>query len=470
MRSWARSSARYSGRSRPMISASSISLGFFSKMPERALKPRDEEIVQLARGRARGIADDIRIGRMRFRAEIARHRLGDVDLGGIETVDIPSRHAAIGGDLGHRGLVVSIVEDTVGRRLAGWSSRGSALSVGIVRRHGSVSCDIVLRNAERSMKSSADIAQSATTFQRVGVAGAGAWGTALAVCATRRRPRREESGRSSPRSRRRSRRPGQPRLPARHADPGHLAHRPTWRISPTAMRSSLVAPAQHLRATLKRLAPASEARHAHRALLEGHRARHAQADDRRARRGSARARRPPSSPAPPSPSMSRKGLPTAVTLACPDRAVGDTWMRSIGRPHFRTYWSDDLIGAEAGGAIKNVLAIACGVCEGMGLGRSAHAALIARGFAEMTRLGVKLGGRAGNARRPVRPWRSRPHLLVAPVAQHEFRHGARPRKIRRRDSRRPQGRHRRRRNRARRRRTREANSTSTCRSAKSCSA
>jgi glycerol-3-phosphate dehydrogenase (NAD(P)+) len=68
-------------------------------------------------------------------------------------------------------------------------------------------------------------------------------------------------------------------------------------------------------------------------------------------------------------------------------------MRSIGRPHFRIYWSDDLVGAEAGGAIKNVLAIACGVCDGLGLGRSAHAALIARGFAEMTRLGVAMGGR-----------------------------------------------------------------------------
>jgi glycerol-3-phosphate dehydrogenase (NAD(P)+) len=89
-----------------------------------------------------------------------------------------------------------------------------------------------------------------------------------------------------------------------------------------------------------------------------------------------------------------KGLPTAVTLACPDRAVGETWMRSIGRPHFRIYWSDDLVGAEAGGSIKNVLAIACGVCIGLGLGSSAHAALIARGFAEMTRLGVALGGRA----------------------------------------------------------------------------
>lgn len=89
-----------------------------------------------------------------------------------------------------------------------------------------------------------------------------------------------------------------------------------------------------------------------------------------------------------------RGLPTAVTLACRDRETGDAWMRSIGRPHFRMYWTDDLIGAEAGGAVKNVLAIACGVSEGMGLGRSAHAALIARGFAEMTRLGVALGARA----------------------------------------------------------------------------
>jgi glycerol-3-phosphate dehydrogenase (NAD(P)+) len=89
-----------------------------------------------------------------------------------------------------------------------------------------------------------------------------------------------------------------------------------------------------------------------------------------------------------------RGLPTAITLACRDRAEGDRWMASIGRPHFRPYWSDDLIGAEAGGAVKNVLAIACGVAEGMGLGRSAHAALLARGFSEMTRFGVKLGGRA----------------------------------------------------------------------------
>lgn len=88
------------------------------------------------------------------------------------------------------------------------------------------------------------------------------------------------------------------------------------------------------------------------------------------------------------------GLPTAVTLACPDETLGKLWMESVGRPLFRPYWSDDLIGAEIGGAVKNVLAIACGAVEGMGLGRSAHAALISRGFAEMVRLGVAMGAKA----------------------------------------------------------------------------
>lgn len=90
-----------------------------------------------------------------------------------------------------------------------------------------------------------------------------------------------------------------------------------------------------------------------------------------------------------------RGLPTAVTLACTDKALGHTLMQAIGRPAFRPYWSNDLIGAEVGGAVKNVLAIACGIVEGLGLGRSAHAALISRGFAEMSRLAVALGGQAG---------------------------------------------------------------------------
>ena len=242
------------------------------------------------------------------------------------------------------------------------------------------------------MKSSADITQGETVFQRVGVAGAGAWGTALAICAMAagrevhvwaREPEIAESlskGTGNPLFL-----PGVP-VPAMSAatDMAELADCDAILV---------VAPAQHMRATLKALAPLLKPGAPVALCSKG------------IERGSLKLmtevlaeEAPDASPAVLSgPSFAidvAKGLPTAVTLACPDRSIGETWMRSIGRPHFRTYWSDDLIGAEAGGAIKNVLAIACGVCEGLGLGRSAHAALIARGFAEMTRLGVKLGGRA----------------------------------------------------------------------------
>lgn len=88
-----------------------------------------------------------------------------------------------------------------------------------------------------------------------------------------------------------------------------------------------------------------------------------------------------------------EGLPTAVTLACGDPALGARWMATVGAPHFRPYLSDDLIGAELGGAVKNVLAIAAGAVEGRGLGDSARAALIARGFAEFTRLGRAMGAK-----------------------------------------------------------------------------
>ncbi len=88
------------------------------------------------------------------------------------------------------------------------------------------------------------------------------------------------------------------------------------------------------------------------------------------------------------------GLPTAVTLAAADLRMAEAIARRIASPTFRPYISGDMIGAEAGGAVKNVLAIACGIVEGRGLGRSAHAALITRGFAELTRLAVALGGEA----------------------------------------------------------------------------
>ena len=88
------------------------------------------------------------------------------------------------------------------------------------------------------------------------------------------------------------------------------------------------------------------------------------------------------------------GLPTAVTLASEEEDTGRRLRDFLARPTFRIYLSDDVAGAEVGGAVKNVLAIACGVVEGKGLGQNARAALIARGFAEMTRFGLAVGARA----------------------------------------------------------------------------
>ncbi len=89
------------------------------------------------------------------------------------------------------------------------------------------------------------------------------------------------------------------------------------------------------------------------------------------------------------------GLPTAVTLACAEGE--EQWDRIapvVARQTFRPYYSDDVTGAEIGGSVKNVLAIACGVVDGLGLGQNARAALIARGYAEMLRFGEALGARA----------------------------------------------------------------------------
>ena len=87
------------------------------------------------------------------------------------------------------------------------------------------------------------------------------------------------------------------------------------------------------------------------------------------------------------------GLPTALTLAAPDLQTAEAMRQRLALPHFRLYLSDDVAGAEVGGAVKNVLAIACGVVDGKGLGQNARAALIARGFAEMTRFGLSMRAR-----------------------------------------------------------------------------
>jgi len=89
-----------------------------------------------------------------------------------------------------------------------------------------------------------------------------------------------------------------------------------------------------------------------------------------------------------------RNLPTAVTLAASDRMIGERLATAIGVPHFRPYLSDDPIGAEIGGAVKNVLAIACGIVTSRKFGDNARAALITRGLAEIVRLGLAKGARA----------------------------------------------------------------------------
>ena len=87
------------------------------------------------------------------------------------------------------------------------------------------------------------------------------------------------------------------------------------------------------------------------------------------------------------------GLPTALTLACADDAIGQQLQKQLTTSNLRLYRTTDTIGAELGGAIKNVIAIACGAAMGAGLGDSARAALMTRGYAEMQRMALPLGAR-----------------------------------------------------------------------------
>ena len=88
-----------------------------------------------------------------------------------------------------------------------------------------------------------------------------------------------------------------------------------------------------------------------------------------------------------------QGYPTALTLAAHDSALAQRLAGSLSNHRLRIYANDDVVGVEVGGALKNVMAIAAGICDGLQLGHNARAALITRGLAEMTRLGARLGGR-----------------------------------------------------------------------------
>jgi glycerol-3-phosphate dehydrogenase (NAD(P)+) len=229
-------------------------------------------------------------------------------------------------------------------------------------------------------------------FQTAGVIGAGAWGTALAqVCAraglrTILQAREPEVVESIA-----ARRENEAFLPGVRLEPGVSA---TGDLADLAGCELILAvpPAQHMRATLEAFRPHWRSGVPVVLCSKG------------VERGSLALMTDvaqqvlPGAPiavlsGPSFAAEVARGLP-AVTLACADTALGEDLMQALSAPHFRPYLADDLIGAEVGGAVKNVLAIACGVSEGMKLGRSAHAALITRGFVEMTRLGVALGGQA----------------------------------------------------------------------------
>jgi glycerol-3-phosphate dehydrogenase (NAD(P)+) len=229
-------------------------------------------------------------------------------------------------------------------------------------------------------------------MRRAGVVGGGAWGTALAqVCARAgletvlwAREREVADGINTAHE-------NALFLPGVALDPSiHATH-----DFVDLARSDLilaVAPAQHLRATLLALAP-----HIDPGLPVVLCAKGVEQGSLKLMTEVLAEAAPAAAPAVLSgPSFAgevARGLPTAVTLACPDAELGWKLAEAIATPTFRPYLAQDMIGAEAGGAVKNVLAIACGIVEGRGLGRSAHAALITRGFAEMTRLAVALGAR-----------------------------------------------------------------------------
>jgi glycerol-3-phosphate dehydrogenase (NAD(P)+) len=89
-----------------------------------------------------------------------------------------------------------------------------------------------------------------------------------------------------------------------------------------------------------------------------------------------------------------RGDPTAITIASQDATLLRTVQQEFSDPSFRVYTNSDVVGVELGGALKNIVAIAAGICDGLGLGHNSVAALITRGLAEMTRLVVACGGRA----------------------------------------------------------------------------
>ena len=227
----------------------------------------------------------------------------------------------------------------------------------------------------------------------IGVIGAGAWGTALAQ-ALRRGGRevalwaRERDVLEDIRSHHENR----TFLPGVALDPAIRVEGDPAAVAQAVDALLLVVPAQHLRATAQRLAPSMQADLplviCAKGIETGSLALMSEVLEETA----------PGRPAAvlSGPTFAREvalGQPAAVTLAGRDPVLGETLAAAVGSRTFRPYLSNDPVGVQIGGAVKNVVAIACGIVAGRGLGESARAALITRGLAEISRLAVAKGGR-----------------------------------------------------------------------------
>ena len=229
-------------------------------------------------------------------------------------------------------------------------------------------------------------------MKRIGVIGGGAWGTALAAAAARAGRAvtlwaREPDVAASINERHENRR----FLPGTPLDP---AIRATAVLDEAAQADLLllVAPAQHLAAVTTQVVRATEGTPPAVICAKGIEQQTGALMSEAVRRVS------PGMPiaALSGPTFAREvaqGLPAAVSLGCEDARLGAAIVDALGGPAFRPYLTDDLVGVQVGGAVKNVIAIAAGIAVGRGLGDNARAAIIARGFAELTRLAVAKGAR-----------------------------------------------------------------------------
>lgn len=231
-----------------------------------------------------------------------------------------------------------------------------------------------------------------SVVQKIGIVGAGAWGTALAMAA--RRAGRDvtiQAHEAEVADAIHKRHENPEFLPGIALDP---AIRATRQLADAAAADAvlLAVPAQFLRPVCKRLAPSWKAGTPAVICAKGIE------QDTLALMSEIVQEMLPEAPiavlsGPTFAIEVARELPTAVTLATADTALGERIAGALGTPRFRTYLSADVIGAQLGGAVKNVLAIACGIVIGRGLGDNARAALITRGLAEIVRLGLAKGAK-----------------------------------------------------------------------------